>query len=227
MVDPDVELRISRRLEAGVDHRVPRGVRVLHEEIDVAVRACQRILVVLGDLRPLHQHDRALHGCEHALEHKRGDQRRRGRSALRGDRMERGRSRHACGRLCREQLDAVKPQVGLARGALDQTGKVGPKRCVVHDLLVIRRCDADRFERGDQYAPSVPRCRSRRSASLNATMPTRIEMIESGKRIKMSPPIEPQPLSPRSASRSPVAAIESGFAAEMVSSQLGRRARGK
>ena len=52
MVDSDVELRISGRLEARFDHRVPGGAGVFHQEVDVAVRACERILVVLRDLGP-------------------------------------------------------------------------------------------------------------------------------------------------------------------------------
>ena len=113
MMDPDVELGIARGLEAGFDHRVPRGVGVLHEEVEVAVRACQRVLVVLRDLGALHQHDRAVDRCERALEHERRDQRRRGRSARRGDGVQRGRPADAC--------DRVAPRAGRRRESAGRT----------------------------------------------------------------------------------------------------------
>ena len=118
---------------------LPGRLGVLDEQVDVAVRARERVLVVLCDLGAFHQDDRAFHRSERALEHEWGDQRRRGGGACRGDRVQRRRPAEPSIVLRGEEVDAVVAQVGLARSALDQSGDVRPEGCVVHDLLVIRR----------------------------------------------------------------------------------------
>jgi hypothetical protein len=108
MMDPDVELRIAGGLEAGGHQLLPRSIGVLYEEVDVAVGTRERILVVLGDLRPLHQHHGACHRGESALEHERGDQRRCSRRAHCGDGVQRGCPAERSIVLRREQVYAVK-----------------------------------------------------------------------------------------------------------------------